>query len=134
MSQVRFAIFSQHHVDGLDLALSPLQYMLKTFSEAQEQEHRSHLGRFGISGSLALQPMYTLSGGQKNRVALAKVLLTVIAFICTQPCYLEDYRFLLQTMACLFFFCFNMLYQQNSKVDGWSIVDHLDQTACLVVG
>lgn len=71
--RVRFATFSQHHVDGLDLALSPLQYMVKTFPEAQEQVHRGHLGAFGISGPLALQPMYTLSGGQKNRVALSKI-------------------------------------------------------------
>ena len=34
---------------------------------------RSHLGSFGVSGSLALQPMYSLSGGQKSRVAFAKV-------------------------------------------------------------
>lgn len=64
-------------MDGLDLALSPLQYMLRTYPEAQEQPHRQHLGSFGISGALALQPMYTLSGGQKNRVALAKVCLNI---------------------------------------------------------
>ena len=33
--QVRLAVFSQHHVDGLDLALSPLQYMLKVFPQVQ---------------------------------------------------------------------------------------------------
>ena len=31
------------------------------------------MGSFGIGGDLALQPMYTLSGGQKSRVAFAKV-------------------------------------------------------------
>ena len=34
---------------------------------------RTHLGSFGVSGELALQPMYTLSGGQKSRVAFARV-------------------------------------------------------------
>ena len=34
---------------------------------------RAHLGSFGVGGDLALQPMYTLSGGQKSRVALAAV-------------------------------------------------------------
>lgn len=34
---------------------------------------RSRLGSFGVGGDLALQPMYTLSGGQKSRVAFAKV-------------------------------------------------------------
>ena len=34
---------------------------------------RQHLGSFRIEGDLALQPMYTLSGGQKSTVAFAKV-------------------------------------------------------------
>ncbi|KAL3162625.1 hypothetical protein ABBQ38_008672 [Trebouxia sp. C0009 RCD-2024] len=71
--KVRMAVFSQHHVDGLDLALTPLAYMLASFANTKEQEHRQHLGSFGIGGDLALQPMYTLSGGQKSRVAFAKV-------------------------------------------------------------
>ena len=37
------------------------------------QALRSHLGSFGIGGPLALQAAYTLSGGQKSRVALAKI-------------------------------------------------------------
>ena len=71
--KVRLAIFSQHHVDGLDLALTPLQYMAKCFPEAKDPVHRSHLASFGVSQELATQAMYTLSGGQKSRVALAKV-------------------------------------------------------------
>ena len=42
---------------------------------------RSHLGSFGISGDLALQAMYTLSGGQKSRVAFAKVLPLLLYFL-----------------------------------------------------
>ncbi|OWM85192.1 hypothetical protein CDL15_Pgr027979 [Punica granatum] len=38
-----------------------------------EQKLRAHLGSFGVAGNLALQPMYTLSGGQKSRVAFAKI-------------------------------------------------------------
>ncbi|CAA6662668.1 unnamed protein product [Spirodela intermedia] len=38
-----------------------------------EQKLRGHLGSFGVTGNLALQPMYTLSGGQKSRVAFAKI-------------------------------------------------------------
>ena len=34
------ATFSQHHVDGLDLALTPLQYMLKCFPLTKDQEQR----------------------------------------------------------------------------------------------
>jgi hypothetical protein len=75
--KVRIATFSQHHVDGLDLALCPLAIMVKAYAPAlQEQGARAHLGRFGIGGPLALQPLYTLSGGQKSRVALAKLTYT----------------------------------------------------------
>jgi len=71
---VRVAVFSQHHVDGLDLALTPVEVMLRAYAPAlKEQEARAHLGGFGVGGTLALQPLYTLSGGQKSRVALAKL-------------------------------------------------------------
>jgi len=58
--KVRMAVFSQHHVDGLDLSKSPLLYFVHSFPGVPEQRLRSHLGAFGLSGSLALQPMYTL--------------------------------------------------------------------------
>jgi ATP-binding cassette, subfamily F, member 3 len=70
---LRVATFSQHHVDGLDLHLSPLQYFSKTFADQKDDVLRSHLSRFGVAAELAMQPMYTLSGGQKSRVAFAKV-------------------------------------------------------------
>lgn len=57
------ATFTQHHVDSLDLSQSALQHMVKSFPGVLEQELRSHLGSFGISGNLALQQMFTLSGG-----------------------------------------------------------------------
>ncbi len=69
----RIAVFAQHHVDGMDLSLSALAAMVRAFPGVLEQELRSHLGAFGVSGPLALQPMYTLSGGQKSRVAFAKM-------------------------------------------------------------
>jgi hypothetical protein len=50
-----------------------LQIMINSYAGLKDQEARQHLGSFGLSGPLALQPMYTLSGGQKSRVALAKV-------------------------------------------------------------
>ncbi|GBG74985.1 hypothetical protein CBR_g19498 [Chara braunii] len=71
--KVRMAIFNQHHVDGLDLAYTPLQYLSKCFPGVPEQKLRAQLGSFGLGGPLALQPMYTLSGGQKSRVSFAKI-------------------------------------------------------------
>lgn len=72
-AKVRMAVFNQHHVDGLDLSSTPLLYMMRCFPGIMEQKLRAHLGSFGITGNLALQPMYTLSGGQKSRVAFAKI-------------------------------------------------------------
>lgn len=72
-AKVRMAVFSQHHVDGLDLSATPLLYMMRCFPGIVEQKLRAHLGSFGITGNMALQPMYTLSGGQKSRVAFAKI-------------------------------------------------------------
>lgn len=66
-------MFAQHHVDGLDLTQCALAVMVRSYPGVLEQELRSHLGSFGVSGPLALQPIYTLSGGQKSRVALAKL-------------------------------------------------------------
>jgi ATP-binding cassette subfamily F protein 3 len=56
------ASFSQHHVDGLDLAATPLGYLMKQYPGVPDQRLRAHLGSFGITGPLALQTMYTLSG------------------------------------------------------------------------
>ncbi|KAI6683660.1 hypothetical protein NL676_029573 [Syzygium grande] len=39
----------------------------------QEEKLRAHLGYFGVTGNRALQPMYTLAGGQKSRAAFAKI-------------------------------------------------------------
>ena len=39
------------------------------FTGQTVEEYRRHLGRFGISGDLALQSIASLSGGQKSRVA-----------------------------------------------------------------
>ncbi|RVW14857.1 ABC transporter F family member 3 [Vitis vinifera] len=104
-AKVRIAVFSQHHVDGLDLSSNPLLYMMRCYPHCHramlkvpagswtlmvvggvteifpemehkgvpEQKLRAHLGSFGVTGNLALQPMYTLSGGQKSRVAFAKI-------------------------------------------------------------
>merc|ERR1711959_138319 len=37
------------------------------------EEARKYLGRFGLSGDLALKPIRVLSGGQKSRLAFAEL-------------------------------------------------------------
>lgn len=69
--RLRFATFSQHHVDQLDMNVSALQFWIQNWPGSDPQDYRAHLGKYGISGDLALQPIDTLSGGQKSRVAFA---------------------------------------------------------------
>jgi len=71
--KVRIASFAQHHVDDLDMTLTPFAYLQGCYPGAVAQELRNHLGAFGIGGTLAVQTIFTLSGGQKSRVALAKI-------------------------------------------------------------
>jgi len=72
-SALKFATFSQHFVDQLDLNMSPLEYFLSLDSKMVSQEARSHLGKYGIVGDTALRSIRTLSGGQKSRVVFAKI-------------------------------------------------------------
>lgn len=43
------------------------------FPGRPEEEYRHQLGRYGISGELAMRPVASLSGGQKSRVAFAQM-------------------------------------------------------------
>jgi ATP-binding cassette subfamily F protein 3 len=70
-NRLRTSLFTQHHIEQLDLMLSPLEQFVKLHNQCNLETVRSHLGSFGISGNLALRPCYLLSGGQKSRVAFA---------------------------------------------------------------
>ncbi|OAX42575.1 hypothetical protein K503DRAFT_790070 [Rhizopogon vinicolor AM-OR11-026] len=69
--RLRIGYFSQHHVDTLNPAMSPVQFLASKYPGKTEQEYRGHLGNFQISGMTGLQLIGTLSGGQKSRVAFA---------------------------------------------------------------
>lgn len=70
-SNVEIAMFTQHHIDQLELGLTATQYLRKLFPEASDQECRTHLGRFGLIGELAMIQIGHLSGGQKSRAAMS---------------------------------------------------------------
>jgi ATP-binding cassette subfamily F protein 3 len=74
-SKLKLAMFTQHHIDQLDLDLSPLEQLQSAYSEMGSDIIRAHLASFGITGNMALRPNYQLSGGQKTRVALALLVL-----------------------------------------------------------
>ncbi len=68
---LKFGYFTQHFVDQLDMSVSPIEIMAKEFPGLKGEEYRRMLGKFGISGDLALQQTESLSGGQKSRVAFS---------------------------------------------------------------
>ena len=74
--KLRLGLFRQHHVDQLDLELSPLEELQKYYPDVETDKIRGHLSQFGIGGNLSLRPNYLLSGGQKSRVALALIMLS----------------------------------------------------------
>ncbi|KAI8812857.1 P-loop containing nucleoside triphosphate hydrolase protein [Cladochytrium replicatum] len=74
--RLRIGLFSQHHVDQLELSRSSVEFLQSKFPGMVEEEYRRFLGRFGITGTTALQPIGTLSGGQKSRVAFAWLAMT----------------------------------------------------------
>uniref|UniRef100_A0A146M2S6 ATP-binding cassette sub-family F member 3 n=2 Tax=Lygus hesperus TaxID=30085 RepID=A0A146M2S6_LYGHE len=70
---LRFAYFSQHHVDQLQMNGSSVELLQQEHPGRPVEEYRRQLGSFGVSGDLALQVVASLSGGQKSRVAFAKM-------------------------------------------------------------
>ncbi|CAO1630228.1 unnamed protein product [Jaminaea pallidilutea] len=69
--KLRIGYFTQHTLDMLDGNASPVGFLAAKFPGRSEQEYRSHLGAFGITGTTGLQKIGTLSGGQKSRVSFA---------------------------------------------------------------
>ena len=69
--KARISMFSQHHVEKLDLTLSPLEQFYQMYPNASSDSIRKHLAGFGVSGDISMRANYLLSGGQKSRVSLA---------------------------------------------------------------
>ena len=72
---VAAAYYAQHVLDLLDPANNPLEELREIAPAETEQSLRTTLGGFLFSGEEILKPIAVLSGGEKARVALAKLLL-----------------------------------------------------------
>lgn len=70
----RIGYLSQR-IDGLDDAASPVRNIAAVAPHIAERELRNQLARFLIRGSAMERPVSSLSGGERFRVALAKLLL-----------------------------------------------------------
>ncbi|XP_054286429.1 ATP-binding cassette sub-family F member 3-like [Macrosteles quadrilineatus] len=78
---LKFGYFSQHHVDQLEMNTTSVELLQTSFPGKSVEEYRRQLGSFGISGDLALQTVASLSGGQKSRVAFARMCMAVPNFL-----------------------------------------------------
>ncbi|XP_050434741.1 ATP-binding cassette sub-family F member 3 [Adelges cooleyi] len=70
---LKFGYFSQHHVDQLEMNQCSVELLQSSFPGKTVEEYRRQLGGFGVTGDLALQSVGSLSGGQKSRVAFARM-------------------------------------------------------------
>jgi ATP-binding cassette subfamily F protein 2 len=63
---LKIARYNQHLHELLDMEISPLDYMLKSFPEVKEKEEmRKIIGRYGLTGRQQVCPMRQLSDGQR---------------------------------------------------------------------
>ncbi|MDQ2868204.1 MAG: ATP-binding cassette domain-containing protein [Verrucomicrobiota bacterium] len=72
---VRVGYFSQHRVEMLDARHTVLESVLDSPNPVSEQTARTVLGSFLFRGDDVFKPTAVLSGGEKSRLALVKLLL-----------------------------------------------------------
>lgn len=71
-SHLRMARYHQHLHELLDLDISPLDYMMRSFPDVKEREEmRKIIGRYGLTGRQQVCPIRQLSDGQRCRVVFA---------------------------------------------------------------
>jgi ATP-binding cassette, subfamily F, member 3 len=72
---VRIAYFSQHATDDLDVGRTVLETLTDRAEAFTETEARNYLGRFLFTRDDVYKKVAMLSGGEKNKLALALMLL-----------------------------------------------------------
>ncbi|HET9624272.1 MAG TPA: ABC-F family ATP-binding cassette domain-containing protein [Kofleriaceae bacterium] len=73
-SGVEVGYYAQHHADTLDLGATVYEVVQRAAPDAPPARVRSILGAFMFSGDDTDKPVKVLSGGEKARVALARLL------------------------------------------------------------
>jgi ATP-binding cassette subfamily F protein 3 len=72
-AHLHIGYYAQHQLEQLNCALSPLETIQLLTPEAKEQSIRDFLGGFNFTGDMATSSIHHFSGGEKARLALAKL-------------------------------------------------------------
>ena len=78
---VNFSFYAQHQLESLNVENAILDELKQTGTDKSETELRTILGCFLFSNDDAFKKIKVLSGGEKSRVALAKVLISQANFL-----------------------------------------------------
>lgn len=70
---LKIGYYAQHQLEELTITFSPLQTIQALSPDAREQTIRDFLGGFNFMGDMAVTPITNFSGGEKARLALAKL-------------------------------------------------------------
>jgi ATP-binding cassette subfamily F protein 3 len=79
---VKLAYFAQHQIEALHASNTVLQELRSAIPPGVDADARGLLGRFLFSGDDVDKPISVLSGGERTRVALAKLLVSPVNLLC----------------------------------------------------
>ncbi|MEX2539896.1 MAG: ABC-F family ATP-binding cassette domain-containing protein [Actinomycetota bacterium] len=79
---VALGYFAQHQIEALDPANRVMEELERAIPPGVTIRPRDLLGRFLFSGDDVDKPVSVLSGGERTRLALAKLLVTPVNFMC----------------------------------------------------
>lgn len=76
-SHLKIGRYHQHSADALDLTLTPIEFLKKTFPQVQQddEEWRRALGRYGVRGKSQVEPIGHMSDGMKSRLVFCLIAL-----------------------------------------------------------
>lgn len=72
-THLHIGYYAQHQLEQLDCSLSPVETIQALSPQTREQTIRDFLGGFNFVGDMATQAIHHFSGGEKARLALAKL-------------------------------------------------------------
>jgi ATP-binding cassette subfamily F protein 3 len=79
---VELGYFAQHQIEALDPVNRVIEELQRAIPPGVTIRPRDLLGRFLFSGDDVDKPVSVLSGGERTRLALAKLLVTPVNFLC----------------------------------------------------